>query len=230
MKNQKKVIVLLSGGADSATVLAETVKDVGKENVYCLNAYYGQRLDKEMECAKKITEYYGVEYITMDISTVMQFSNCSLLKRSTKEVSHSTYDSQLEEKDSKEAIDSYVPFRNGLLLSAATAIADSIGADEIRYGAHGSDYAYPDCSEEFVNAFSNASSIGTENHVTVKAPLVGLTKTDVIRKGLALGVPYHLTWSCYEGGEKPCGKCASCIDRINAFKANGVDDPTFKED
>ena len=226
MKNHKKILVLLSGGADSATALAMALQETDKANVCCLNAYYGQRLDKEMECAKALTEHFGVEYMTLDISQVMAYSNCSLLKGSSKKVAHKTYRDQMEEKDS---IDSYVPFRNGVFLSIAAAIADSKGIQEIWYGAHGDDYAYPDCSKEFVEAMSNCTQIGTANRIIIKAPLSGMKKADIIKAGTELGVPYELTWSCYEGGAKPCGKCASCIDRINAFKINGLEDPTYKE-
>ena len=227
MKNQKKILVLLSGGADSATSLALAVQEVGSENVCCLNAYYGQRLDKEMDCAKKLTEHYGVEYLTLDISSVMEYSDCSLLKASTKEIEHKTYREQMDEKGT---IDSYVPFRNGVFFAIAASIADSRDIDEVWIGTHGDDYAYPDCSPEFLTLMKLAIKAGTANDIRIFAPLQVLKKKDIIKKGLELGVPYEITWSCYEGGEKPCGKCASCIDRINAFRENGAEDPTYKEE
>lgn len=221
----KKIIVLLSGGADSATVLAKAVQEVGSENVKCLNIYYGQRLDREMQGAKALAEYYKVELITKDISDIMLSCDCSLLKSSNKEIAHKTYKEQLQEKS---RIDSYVPFRNGILISLATALADDMGFNSIYYGAHFDDYAYPDCSGEFIDAISNCTQQGTINKLTVSAPFRDTKKADIIKLGLSLGVPYQLTWSCYEGGEKPCCKCASCIDRINAFKVNGQIDPLIK--
>ena len=88
--------------------------------------------------------------------------------------------------------------------------------------------AHPDCSVDFVNAMNQAIYLGSGNQLTIEAPFVSLTKADVVKKGLELGVPYELTWSCYEGGEKPCGKCGTCIDRQRAFEKNGTIDPLLK--
>ena len=106
----------------------------------------------------------------------------------------------------------------------------SKGCDVIYYGAHSDDAAgnaYPDCSEVFKNAMNQAIYEGSGRQLRVEAPFVNLTKADVVKKGLELNVPYELTWSCYEGGEKPCGKCGTCIDRAKAFAANGVADPAL---
>ena len=124
-----------------------------------------------------------------------------------------------------------MPFRNGLFLSSAASIALSHDCSKIMYGAHADDAAgaaYPDCSLDFVNAMNQAIYLGSGNQLTIEAPFVSLTKADVVKKGLELGVPYELTWSCYEGGEKPCGKCGTCIDRMKAFEKNGVVDPLLK--
>lgn len=223
----RKIMILLSGGADSSTCLAKAVNEVGNSNVCCLNAYYGQKLDKEMDCAEKLTSYYGVEYLEIDISFAMQFSNCSLLKAGSA-VKHSSYREQLEENNLH--ITSYVPFRNGVLLSIATAIAESRGMNEIWYGAHDDDYAYPDCTSYFIEAMAQAINRGTELGIVLKAPLKGMKKSEIIKLGLELGVPYQYTWSCYEGKEKACGKCASCIDRRDAFKRNGAVDPIEYEE
>ena len=122
----------------------------------------------------------------------------------------------------------YVPFRNGLFLSSAAAIAVSRDCEEIYYGAHADDAAgnaYPDCSQAFNSAMGRAIYLGSGNMVKVAAPFVGKTKADVVGMGLKLKVPYELTWSCYEGGDKPCGSCGTCIDRKRAFELNGVKDP-----
>ena len=225
-----KAIVLSSGGLDSTTCVALAVQKYGKDNVVTASIYYGQRHNKELECANKVAEYYGVKHIEKDISTVMDFSNCSLLAKSTEEIPEQSYAEQIEQNGAGR-VSTYVPFRNGLMLSIAAAIADSMfpGEEvEIYYGAHLDDAAgeaYADCSQEFAEAMSQAINIGTYNKISVKAPLIDRNKAGVVKTGIELKVPYELTWSCYKGGEKACGKCGTCIDRLNAFKENGIEDP-----
>ena len=226
-----KILVLSSGGVDSTTCLAMAVAEVGAENVLALSVYYGQKHDKEIQAAKKVAEYYGVERMELDLSVIFAGSNCSLLKQSTEEIPLRSYAQQIEETHGEKPVSTYVPFRNGLFLSSAASIALSHGCSKIMYGAHADDAAgaaYPDCSLDFVNAMNQAIYLGSGNQLTIEAPFVSLTKADVVKKGLELGVPYELTWSCYEGGEKPCGKCGTCIDRQKAFEKNGVIDPLLK--
>ena len=121
-----------------------------------------------------------------------------------------------------------MPFRNGLFLSSAASIAISKGCNVIYYGAHADDaagFAYPDCSPVFNNAMNEAIWEGSGHQVKIEAPFVNMTKAGIVKMGMELGVPYELTWSCYEGGDKPCGKCGTCIDRAAAFKENGIEDP-----
>lgn len=226
-----KILVLSSGGVDSTTCLAMAVKEVGAENVLALSVYYGQKHDKEIQAAKKVAEYYGVRRMELDLSVIFAGSNCSLLKQSTEDIPLESYAQQIEETHGKKPVSTYVPFRNGLFLSSAASIALSHGCSKIMYGAHADDAAgaaYPDCSVDFVNAMNQAIYLGSGNQLTIEAPFVSLTKADVVKKGLELGVPYELTWSCYEGGEKPCGKCGTCIDRQRAFELNGTIDPLLK--
>lgn len=226
-----KILVLSSGGVDSTTCLAMAVAEVGAENVLALSVYYGQKHDKEIQAAKKVAEYYGVARMELDLSVIFAGSNCSLLKQSTEEIPLESYAQQIEETHGEKPVSTYVPFRNGLFLSSAASIALSHGCSKIMYGAHADDAAgaaYPDCSLDFVNAMNQAIYLGSGNQLTIEAPFVSLTKADVVKKGLELGVPYELTWSCYEGGEKPCGKCGTCIDRQKAFEKNGVVDPLLK--
>ena len=226
-----KILVLSSGGVDSTTCLAMAVKEVGPENVLALSVYYGQKHDKEIQAAKKVAEYYGVQRMELDLSVIYAGSNCSLLKQSTEEIPLESYAQQIEETHGEHPVSTYVPFRNGLFLSSAASIALSHGCSKIMYGAHADDAAgaaYPDCSLDFVNAMNQAIYLGSGNQLTIEAPFVSLTKADVVKKGLELGVPYELTWSCYEGGEKPCGKCGTCIDRMKAFEKNGTIDPLLK--
>lgn len=226
-----KILVLSSGGVDSTTCLAMAVKEVGAENVLALSVYYGQKHDKEIQAAKKVAEYYGVQRMELDLSVIFAGSNCSLLKQSTEDIPLESYAQQIEETHGEHPVSTYVPFRNGLFLSSAASIALSHGCSKIMYGAHADDAAgaaYPDCSLDFVNAMNQAIYLGSGNQLTIEAPFVSLTKADVVKKGLELGVPYELTWSCYEGGEKPCGKCGTCIDRQKAFEKNGTIDPLLK--
>ena len=226
-----KILVLSSGGVDSTTCLAMAVAEVGAENVLALSAYYGQKHDKEIQAAKKVAEYYGVRRMELDLSVIFAGSNCSLLKQSTEDIPLESYAQQIAETHGEKPVSTYVPFRNGLFLSSAASIALSHGCSKIMYGAHADDAAgaaYPDCSLDFVNAMNQAIYLGSGNQLTIEAPFVSLTKADVVKKGLELGVPYELTWSCYEGGEKPCGKCGTCIDRQRAFELNGTVDPLLK--
>lgn len=226
-----KALVLLSGGLDSATCLALAVKKYGKENVIALSVSYGQKHTKEIQAAENIAKYYGVEKTDLDLSLIFKFSDCSLLSSSDEEIPHESYADQLEKTDGL-PVSTYVPFRNGLFLSSAAAIAISRGCSVIYYGAHSDDAAgsaYPDCSDVFNNAMNTAIYEGSGKQVKIEAPFVGMTKADVVKMGTELGVPYELTWSCYEGGEKPCGKCGTCIDRAKAFELNNISDPAVKE-
>lgn len=222
-----RALVLVSGGIDSTTCLALAVDKYGKENVSALSMYYGQKHNKELECAQKVAEYYGVDYSELDLSLIFKESNCSLLSHSTEDIPRESYAKQLE-KTNGVPVSTYVPFRNGLFLSTAASLALSKGCSVIYYGAHSDDAAgnaYPDCSDAFNNAMNEAIYLGSGKQVKIEAPFVKMTKKDVVAKGLELKVPYELTWSCYEGHDKPCGVCGTCIDRKRAFEENGVSDP-----
>lgn len=224
-----KALVLVSGGLDSATCLGQAVAQFGKENVVGLSIFYGQKHEKEVSCAKSITEHYGVEWIQLDLSNMFAYSDCSLLSHSGKEIPKESYAAQLNETNGT-PVSTYVPFRNGLFLSAAASVALSLHCSVIYYGAHSDDAAgnaYPDCSDAFNRAMNEAIYIGSGNQLKIEAPFVKMTKADVVKIGLDLHVPYELTWSCYEGGDKPCGVCGTCIDRKAAFEKNGVQDPLF---
>ena len=222
-----KALVLISGGVDSTTCLGMAVKEYGHENVVGLSIFYGQRHDKEIKAADAVCDFYKVEHITLDLSTMFQFSDCSLLQHSDEEIPEESYAEQLTKTDGK-PVSTYVPFRNGLFLSSASAIALSKGCSKIYYGAHSDDAAgnaYPDCSEAFNKAMNTAIYEGSGKQLEIVAPFISLNKSQVVKKGLEIGVPYELTWSCYEGHEKACGKCGTCIDRRAAFELNGVTDP-----
>lgn len=219
-----KALVLFSGGVDSTTCLALAIEKYGKENVIALSVSYGQKHTKEIEAAKKICAYYEVEQMNLDLEKIFEFSNCSLLMHSKEEVPKESYASQLEKTDGK-PVSTYVPFRNGLFLASAASIALSRECEVLYYGAHKDDAAgnaYPDCSEAFSRAMNEAIYEGSGRQVHVEAPFVGKNKKQVVAEGVRLKVPYEMTWSCYEGSDRPCGKCGTCIDRREAFRANGL--------
>lgn len=225
----KKALVLNSGGLDSTTCLAMAIKELGNENVSTVSVFYGQKHNKELKCAKEIAKYYNVNHYELNLSEIFKYSNCALLINSNVKIKHNeSYDEQIKEDG---IVNTYVPFRNGLLLSAVTSLALSIYPNDeidIYLGNHADDAAgnaYADCSEEFTKAIKEAIYVGSYNKVNVKAPFVNLTKADIVKVGLELKVPYELTYSCYEGNEISCGTCATCIDRQKAFYANDSIDP-----
>lgn len=227
-----KAIVLNSGGLDSTTCVGIAVSEYGSENVSTVSVCYGQKHEKELKCAENVAEYYGVNHYVIDLTTsnIYNNSNCSLLKNSTEEIIHKEYAEQISESETG-IVSTYVPFRNGLMLSAVSALASSIYPSEkveVFLGNHADDAAgnaYADCSEKFINYMKEAILIGTYNMVCLRSPLCNLNKSEVVKKGLELKVPYELTWSCYEGGDTQCGTCGTCRDRIEAFRKNNVKDP-----
>lgn len=224
-----KALVLASGGVDSTTSLALAVERYGAGQVLALSMSYGQKHTKEIECAKAVAEYYGVQLFFMDLSQIFRYSSCSLLAHSKHEIPKESYAEQLG-KTNGEPVSTYVPFRNGLFLSAAASFALSKECEAVYYGAHSDDAAgnaYPDCSEAFNRAMNEAIYEGSGRQLHIEAPFLKKSKAEVVKTGLQLAVPYHLTWSCYEGGDRPCGKCATCLDRAAAFAENGVADPAM---
>ena len=220
-----KALVLFSGGVDSTTCLALAIDKYGAESVTALSVYYGQKHSKELEAARKIKDYYNVELIDLDLSKMFEYSDCSLLSGSEEEIPHESYSEQIKKTDGK-PVSTYVPFRNGLFLASAASIALSLGCEIIYYGAHSDDAggsAYPDCSAEFNAAMNEAIYLGSGKQVRITAPSVNMSKAQVVKRGVELGVPYEMTWSCYEGGDKMCGVCGTCRDRKAAFLANGLD-------
>ncbi len=222
-----KALVLFSGGVDSSTCLAMALETYGPGEVMALSVSYGQKHQKELEAARRVAEYYNVPLRFLDLTSVFEGSDCSLLSASQKEVPKESYEQQLS-RTKGAPVSTYVPFRNGLFISCAAAVALSEGCEVIYYGAHSDDAAgnaYPDCSPAFQEAIGEAVWEGSGCRVRLIAPFIRRNKAEVVREGLRLGVPYQLTWSCYEGQEKPCLRCGTCRDRLAAFAANGVPDP-----
>jgi 7-cyano-7-deazaguanine synthase len=217
MKTEKAVIVL-SGGPDSATV-AYWAKAQGYQ-IYPITFNYGQIALKETEAAQKIAEKLGTTTKIIDLSSLKDIFSGVTSLCNTEIPLTSEFSSPI-----------IVPFRNAIFLSAAVAYAVAVGATKIFYGAQGSDEPfYPDCRREFYEAFEKAARLGTCEEITIKAPFSGGKKSDLIRKGAKLGVPFELTWSCYLAEDLHCGKCESCNNRKKAFKEGGIADPTKYEE
>ena len=214
-----KAICLISGGVDSATS-ASIAKSEGYE-LYCLSFDYGQIAKRELESAKKIAKVLGVkEHRIVDISFLKELYGPGVTALLDKSMS-------MPGKFERSVI---VPFRNGIMLAIAAGYADSVKADAIFYGPQGDDAPFfPDCRKEFVSAMSKAISIGTDSKLKVKNPLAKKSKAEVIKMAVKFGVPVELTWSCYLNGRVQCGRCDSCINRKNAFKAAGIKDLTKYE-
>jgi len=215
-----KAVVLLSGGLDSTTTLAQAIADGCK--VTALSFRYGQRHTKELESAKNVCEYYNVEHIIIDLNLA---SFRSALTRDDIDVPMDR-----SGELSEEIPVTYVPARNIVFLSIAAGLCESIEAERIYIGANAVDYSgYPDCRPEFFEAYERMLAVGTktgvEGHpVKIMTPILRSSKADIVRLGKRLNAPLNLTWSCYNGGEKACGHCDSCRLRLKGFKDAGYKD------
>lgn len=220
MSDTKNAVVLVSGGMDSATAVYEAM-DSGYEP-YFFHTSYGQQTEaKEHECAEALAkEVDAPDFFHVETHHLAQIGASSLTDD----------DIEVEEAnlDGDEIPTSYVPFRNANLLSMATSYAEATECEAIFIGAHSEDFAgYPDCRPEFFGAFQQVIDIGTkpETDIELRAPFVEWSKTDIAERGVQLGVPYELTWSCYRAEAPACGTCDSCAFRLQAFQRAGVEDP-----
>ena len=210
-----RVLPIVSGGIDSTTLLWY-LQDKGAVIVEVLTFDYGQRHKKEIEMAKKVVKKFNEEFglninhLILDMSFLQKILKSALTGDS--EVPKEMYDTENQKI-------TIVPNRNMILLSVAAGRAVSLGAELVAYAAHASDYeVYPDCRPEFVEALDKALRLGNLwTPVGVIAPFVHLSKADIVKLGIELRVPYELTWSCYEGGERPCLECGTCLERTEAF-------------
>lgn len=212
-------LVLHSGGLDSSVCLAEAIAEHGAANVKSLGIDYGQRHVKELEFAQALCDYYGVAREIVKLPRIEGV----MLTDTNIEIPNISYD------EIQGISPTYVPFRNGLMLSVIASHAQHHGFDFIYYGAHAEDaqnWAYPDCTPEFNGAMANAIFIGTYQKTRLITPLQWSKKFEIVQKGARLEVPFNLTWSCYKGEEKHCGVCPTCRARKQAFDLAGVVDPT----
>jgi len=217
-------VCLLSGGMDSTT-LAYHAKSEGYA-IYALHLNYGQRTEaKERACAKKVASLlHAKEFIEIDVGYFRRFGASSLTDPAI----------AVEEFDPARAHlpNTYVPFRNANLLAIATSFAEARGADAIFIGVQALDYSgYPDCRPAFIEAFQRLIDLGTKEGTTIalKTPFINMTKTDILRRGMELKVPYEYTWSCYRNEDAACGTCGSCHFRREAFATIGKKDPILYE-
>ena len=219
----RKAIVLLSGGLDSATTLYYAISK-GFE-VRALIFDYGQRHRREVRAAQAVARAAGVQFEVVKIS--LPWKGSALLDMSIR------VPEKLSGKKGRIPT-TYVPARNIIFLSFAASFAEAIGAGAIFIGANAVDYSgYPDCRPEFFRAFQRSLDRGLKTAVQnrkirIETPLLRLTKAGIVRLGAKLGVPFARTWSCYQGGVKPCGVCDSCRLRVKGFEGAGFDDPLLK--
>jgi 7-cyano-7-deazaguanine synthase len=214
-----KRLLLLSGGMDSATMLGTHIHQ--KYDVRCVAFNYGQRHVRELDSALLLAAHYNVPITTVDIQEVGLAigGGSALMGTSDQPVPHGHYEDETMQA-------TVVPCRNLVLLSVAAGMAAAQGIEVISYGAHAGDHAiYPDCRPEFIQPLKAAIRKAHYTPIELHAPFESLTKTDILTVGLNVKVPYELTWTCYEGGEKPCGKCGSCVERAEAFEQCGATDP-----
>ncbi len=214
----KKAVILLSGGLDSTTCMA-VAKHEGYE-LYPVSFDYNQRHKRELELAKEVAAYFDAK--EHRVFTIQNVGGSALTDPSI--------DVPEYEGDGEIPI-TYVPARNVLFLSYALGYAEVIGAEAIFIGVSAVDFSgYPDCRPEFIDAFQQVVNVGTAagvkgNSIKIETPIINLSKAETIKLGLKYDTPYHLTTSCYNGGEKACGVCDSCVLRLKGFKEAGAEDP-----
>lgn len=213
-----KVVAIYSGGMDS-TVLLYHLRSLGYE-VNALSVDYGQRHRKELESARTICHASGIPHEVADLRGITHLLQGSSLTSAEVEVPEGHY----AEESMKMTV---VPNRNMIMLSVAIGYAISLRAKFVAYGAHAGDHTiYPDCRPEFAAAVNTAALLADWHQVELLSPFIRLTKSEIARLGAQLNVPYHLTWSCYKGGERHCGRCGTCVERAEAFSLAGLHDPT----
>lgn len=220
-----KVLVSLSGGMDSAALLGKTLENAAPEEVVAVSFLYGSKhQDYEMAAAGAVAGFYGVNRIAINMAPTMLDFKSNLLQSGGK-IPEGHY-------TDKTMAATVVPCRNLIFASILAGLAESHGAEFIALGVHSGDHAiYPDCRPDFVCRLRSAIWEATEKKVTVLAPFIDDTKTTIIEKAkwFKTQVPWNLTRTCYKDQEKSCGKCGSCVERLEAFSNNGMTDPIAYE-
>lgn len=212
----KDSLLIVSGGMDSITLL----HDYAERIALAVTFDYGSKHNhNEIPFAQLHCQRLGIPHIVISLGFMEQYFKSSLLQGG-----EAIPEGHYADENMKSTV---VPFRNGIMLSIACGLAESEGLQTVMMANHGGDHAiYPDCRPEFVESMSAAMQNGTYARVTIEAPYTHLTKVDIARRGAALGINYAETWSCYQGGDKHCGKCGTCTERKEALREAGIDDPT----
>ena len=215
----KDSVIIVSGGLDSVTLLYDKAETIA----LAVSFDYGQNHGaKELPFAAHHCRKLGIPHITIPLSFMHRYFKSSLL-----DGAEAIPEGHYAEENMKSTV---VPFRNGIMLAIATGIAESHGLKRVYIANHGGDHTiYPDCRPEFIRAMDSAATAGTFVNVRIEAPYTNITKADIVRRGTALGIDYSKTWSCYKGADLHCGKCGTCVERKEAFKEAGVNDPTEYE-
>lgn len=222
-----KAVVLLSGGMDSCVSAAIARERHGAENLALLHAGYGQRTERrERQAFGNIADFYGVrERLVVQLDHFRAIGGSALTD--TKIAVPENELGAVKPGGSSIPV-TYVPFRNAHFLSVAVSWAEAIGAGAIYIGAVAEDSSgYPDCRPEYYRVFQELIRAGTrpETHIEIMTPVITLKKSEIIQRGIELGAPLHLTWSCYQSEEAACGTCDSCLLRLRAFAEAGALDP-----
>ena len=209
----KDSLIVLSGGMDSTTLLWDRKDSIA----LALTFDYGSRHNaREIECARRNCEILGVEHIVIPLDFMGKYFKSSLLVGG-EDIPEGHY----TDENMKSTV---VPFRNGIMLAIAAGLAESRGLKKVMLANHSGDHAiYPDCRPGFVDAMGKAIEEGTYDGIMIDAPYTNITKSDIARIGKRIGVDYNLTYSCYKGGERHCGKCGTCVERIEALRDAGID-------
>ena len=216
----KDTLMVVSGGMDSTTMLYEYADRIALAITFNYGSNHNAR---EIECARYNCDRLGIELVVVAMPFVGQLFESSLLSGADA-IPEGNYD----DDNMRSTV---VPFRNGIMLAVAAGLAESRGLKHLMMANHGGDHAiYPDCRRGFVDAMSRAIAEGTYDRITIDAPYTDITKTDIARRGAALGIDYSHTYSCYKGGEKHCGRCGTCTERRQAFADAGLPDPTEYEE
>lgn len=213
-------LIALSGGVDSTTLLYEY-----REEIACAVGFdYGSKHNAcELAAAKAICRELEIPYLIIPLAFIGEYFRSDLLL--------SGGEMQLGDYSEENMSSTVVPFRNGIMLSILAGLAESRDLQQVLIANHFGDHAiYPDCRESFVTPMGEAITAGTSNGVKLVAPYTKLTKAEIVARGTRLGVPYGKTYSCYQGGERHCGRCGTCRERHEAFVANGLEDPTLYEE
>ena len=216
----KDSIIIYSGGLDSTTLLYEERERIAVAVTFDYGSNHAAR---EIACARRHCAELGIEHIIIDLAFISRYFNSSLTAGADA-IPEGNYD----DENMRSTV---VPFRNGIMLSVACGLAESRGLKRVLIANHGGDHAiYPDCRPEFVKAMDSAMTAGTYEGVKLVAPYTNITKGDIVRRGVKMGVDYSTTYSCYRGGERHCGRCGTCRERKEAFAEAGIIDPTNYED